>query len=227
MKMEKELINKIDSDLERNIFFGNYLEAELRKELLGWEAMAEKNKVGKTPYVDDTGHIVWAEPFDCENAYHIKGINDNGRFYYRWMQKEDFEKKYRSIDEETKAKGECVFEDVHIKQGDATKEEEGFKIVRNADSELRSKFIELPVLFKNYDDREKIAELIGEKPEDTYIKKVGSFKKASIRAFNPSFHCDRETTTLYLDSDECCYIVDMSYEEFKKEVQPKLKRSWE
>jgi len=40
---------------------------------------------------------------------------------------------------ETKAKGECVFEDVHIKQGDATKEDEGFKIVRNADSELRSK----------------------------------------------------------------------------------------
>ena len=32
---------------------------------------------------------------------------------------------------EKEAKGECVFEDVHIKQGDATKEEEEFKIVRN------------------------------------------------------------------------------------------------
>ena len=129
---------------------------------------------------------------------------------------------------ENEAKGECVFEDVHIKQVDATKEDEGFKIVRNADSELRSKFIELPVLFKNDDGtREKIAELIGEESEDTYNKKMGSFKKTSIRAFNPSFHCDRETTTLYLDLDEYCYIVDMSYEEFKKEVQPKLERGWE
>jgi len=84
-------------------------------------------------------------------------------------------------------------------------------------------FIELPVLFKNDDDtREKIAELIGEKPEDTYNKKVGSFKKTSIRAFNPSFHCDRETTTLYVDTDEYCYVIDMSYDKFKSEILPKI-----